>query len=63
MKFIAAATALALSTSFSVAFVPAINSPVSKSLKMSADETPTYTFTKSEEVFAEALEVSKILHR
>jgi hypothetical protein len=62
MKFFAATTtALALATtSFSTAFVPAVKNPSSfnNGLKMSAVETPVYTFKKSEEVFKEALEVS-----
>jgi hypothetical protein len=58
MKFVIAATALALSTSCSLAFAPIKTVHSSTTLGMSAVQTPTYSFTKSEEVFAEALEVS-----
>jgi glutamate-1-semialdehyde 2,1-aminomutase len=60
MKFALAASALALTaTSFAAAFVPATgNAKMASSLGMSAvDATPTYTFTKSEEIFAEAKEL------
>jgi hypothetical protein len=64
MKFLAATTALALATtSFSAAFVPAVKNPsctINNGLRMSAVETPVYTFTKSEEVFKEALDVSHL---
>lgn len=60
MKFVIAVTAFALSTSFSAAFAPikAVHSSSTTMLGMSAVQTPVYSFTKSEEVFAEALEVS-----
>lgn len=59
MKFTFAVIAWAVSTSVTNAFAPikALKS-TSSALGMSAVQTPTYTFTKSEEVFAEALEVS-----
>ena len=64
MKFTLAVTALALATS-SQAFSPLATARHSSSptaLHMAgATETKTYTFTKSEEIFAEAKEVSDLL--
>lgn len=61
MKFAALAiTALSLASPFTVAFAPlkVSGSSGSSSLNMAgATETKTYTFTKSEEIFAEALTV------
>ena len=56
MKFTTAVTTLALATSVS-AFAPVNVARQGTSLN-SAVESTTYTFTKSEEIFAEAQEVS-----
>ena len=57
MKFAVGITAL-LATG-AAAFAPAQASGRSSSLSSTAEATPTYTFTKSEEIFAEAQEVRK----
>jgi hypothetical protein len=53
---------LALASAFLVgsaaAFAPTFATRPSSALKMSTVETPTYTFAKSEEIFAEAQQVS-----
>jgi hypothetical protein len=56
MKFAIAAAVLAGSAA---AFSTPAFATKSSTLKMSAVETPTYTFTKSEQIFAEAQEVSR----
>jgi hypothetical protein len=55
MKFTLAVTALTAATS--AAFMPRSMSARGNSLHMSAVEEATYTFAKSEEIFAEAQEV------
>jgi hypothetical protein len=55
MKFTLAVTALTAATS--AAFMPRSMSARGNSLHMSAVEQATYTFAKSEEIFAEAQEV------
>jgi len=64
MKFaLPCSTFLALAAS-SAAFAPAKSfARQSSNLGMSAVETPTYTFTKSEEIFAEAQEVRSTLKK
>ncbi|OEU14969.1 glutamate 1-semialdehyde 2,1-aminomutase [Fragilariopsis cylindrus CCMP1102] len=58
MKFSAGViTAVMAATSMggAFAFAPQVNGASSTSLSSTASKTPTYTFTKSEEIFAEAL--------
>jgi hypothetical protein len=56
MKFALAVSALSLTTS--VAFMPlTASSRQNVGLSMSAVESATYTFTKSDEIFAEAQSV------
>lgn len=55
MKFAVGITALFATGA--TAFAPA-NGVAKSSALFSTTETPTYTFTKSEEIFAEAQEVS-----
>jgi len=60
MKFSAGViTAVMAATSMggAFAFAPQVNGASSTSLSSTASKTPTYTFTKSEEIFAEALTV------
>jgi len=57
MKF-SAASLLLLAGSASAFSSPAFAPRSSLALKMSVVQTPTYTFAKSEEIFAEAKEVS-----
>jgi hypothetical protein len=57
MKFALACSTLALTASMGAAFAPSTAFARSSSLSMSAVETPTFTFTKSEEIFAEAQNV------
>jgi hypothetical protein len=60
MKFVFACT-LALTASVG-AFAPSTAfARTTSALSMSAVETPTYTFTKSEEIFAEAQHVRYVL--
>lgn len=58
MKFVFACT-LALTASVG-AFAPNTAFARSSAVSMSAVETPTYTFTKSEEIFAEAQHVRTV---
>lgn len=58
MKFVFACT-LALTASVG-AFAPNTAFARSSARSMSAVETPTYTFTKSEEIFAEAQDVRNV---
>jgi hypothetical protein len=60
MKFSLACTTLALTASMGAAFAPTKAFARSSVLDMSAVETPTYTFTKSEEIFAEAKTVRSL---
>jgi hypothetical protein len=60
MKFVLAFSTLALTASVGAAFAPGKAFARSSSLSMSAVETPTYTFTKSEEIFAEAQDVRTV---
>ena len=55
MKFAIGITALLASGAS--AFAPSKAAAHSSSLSSTAEATPTYTFTKSEEIFAEAQEV------
>jgi hypothetical protein len=57
MKFSSAAL-LMLAGSTAAFSSPAFSPRSSTAMSMSAVQTPTYTFTKSEEIFAEAKEVS-----
>jgi len=57
MKFSAASLFL-LSSSAAAFSAPTFGAPRSSALKMTATETQVYTFAKSEEIFAEAQEVS-----
>lgn len=56
MKFAVAITSLALASPLTAAFAPVKFAGASSSRLYMADatETKTYTFTKSEEIFAEA---------
>jgi hypothetical protein len=56
MKFVFAACTLALTASVG-AFAPSTAFARTNSALSSAVQTPTYTFTKSEEIFAEAQHV------
>jgi hypothetical protein len=63
MKFSSAALLIlagSVAAFSSPAFTPRTSTTV---MSMSAVQTPTYTFTKSEEIFAEAKEVSTCLWR
>ncbi len=62
MKF-SSATLLILASSVAAFSFPAFSPRTSTVMSMSAVQTPTYTFTKSEEIFAEAKEVSTCLWR
>jgi hypothetical protein len=55
MKFALASVLIATTSAFST---PSFNTK-NTALKMSAVETPLYTFEKSEEIFAEAKNVSE----
>lgn len=61
MKFSAGVTTLmaAATVGGAFAFAPSKVNGVSSPLKSTAEGTETYTFTKSEEIFAEAVEVRK----
>ena len=60
---LAFAFASALLVSSATAFAPTFATRSSSALKMSTvEKTPTYTFTKSEEIFAEAQNVSTVMH-
>ena len=59
MKFSLAVTALTLTGAS--AFTPRSVAHSSTATRMSAVETETYTFAKSEEIFKEAKDVSDIL--
>jgi hypothetical protein len=60
MKFVLACSTLALTASLAGAFAPSKAFARSTARSMSAVETPTFTFTKSEEIFAEAQNVSTV---
>lgn len=51
---------LAVTTAYAAAFAPG-KTMARQTFLQSAVETPTYTFTKSEEIFAEAQEVGCVL--
>ena len=61
MKFSAGVTTLmaAATVGGAFAFAPSKVNGVSSPLKSTAEGTETYTFTKSEEIFAEAIEVRR----
>ncbi len=61
MKFSAGVTTLmaAASVGGAFAFAPSKVAGVSSALSSTASPTETYTFTKSEEIFSEALDVRK----